>query len=309
MLGWVPATRLDMLVHGEDVVVVRADERGRSSLTDHLQLHLPARMRPGWHRTRPPSSAGRRRPPRCSARHADRRRRRTTRATASTAGEFSDDPTRSRRGVGGDGVAAAIGYRSRGFGGRRGEFGSGGSDFRRVHPEGHRREARRRHPRQLRQLWNKLLASEDWRNRPIDELTVTEFRQLIAETRASGVLRSNSRDGSVRERLFITALRRLYQFALEDGLIDPHHNPAARLKRPRNLRSSRHALPSDLLAGINTAAATTGHDPELDVLLIRLHTETACRRAGIKKLLEPWPRSPENPIRLRLTVDRTTAPR
>ncbi len=123
------------------------------------------------------------------------------------------------------------------------------------------------------------------------------------------MLRSNSRDGSVRERLFITALRRLYQFALEDGLIDPHHNPAARLKRPRNLRSSRHALPSDLLAGINTAAATTGHDPELDVLLIRLHTETACRRAGIKKLLEPWPRSPENPIRLRLTVDRTTAPR
>ncbi|MCP2297946.1 Site-specific recombinase XerD [Nocardia amikacinitolerans] len=128
--------------------------------------------------------------------------------------------------------------------------------------------------------WNKLLAREDWRDRPIDEPTVTEFRQLIAETRAARVLRSNSRDGSAGERLFITALRRLYQFALEDGLIDPHHNPAARLKRPRNLRSSRHALPSDLLASINTAAATTGHDPELDVLLLRLHTETACRRAG-----------------------------
>ncbi|MCP2297945.1 hypothetical protein APR11_004386 [Nocardia amikacinitolerans] len=44
-LGWVPATRLDMLVHGEDVVVVRADEHGRSTLTDHHQLHLPARIR------------------------------------------------------------------------------------------------------------------------------------------------------------------------------------------------------------------------------------------------------------------------
>jgi integrase len=34
------------------------------------------------------------------------------------------------------------------------------------------------------------------------------------------------------------------------------------------------------LAEINEVAATTGNDPELDTLLLRLHTETACRRGG-----------------------------
>jgi integrase/recombinase XerC len=31
---------------------------------------------------------------------------------------------------------------------------------------------------------------------------------------------------------------------------------------------------------INQMAAATGDDPELDTLLLRLHTETACRRGG-----------------------------
>ncbi len=34
------------------------------------------------------------------------------------------------------------------------------------------------------------------------------------------------------------------------------------------------------LAEINHVAATTGNDPALDSLLLRLHTETACRRGG-----------------------------
>jgi hypothetical protein len=34
------------------------------------------------------------------------------------------------------------------------------------------------------------------------------------------------------------------------------------------------------LAEINHAAAATGDDPELDTLLLRLHTETACHRGG-----------------------------
>jgi integrase len=32
------------------------------------------------------------------------------------------------------------------------------------------------------------------------------------------------------------------------------------------------------------AAATTGDDPELDTLILRLHTETACRRGGVLAL-------------------------
>ena len=39
-------------------------------------------------------------------------------------------------------------------------------------------------------------------------------------------------------------------------------------------------MPDTRLAEINEAAATTGDDPELDTLLLRLHTETACRRGG-----------------------------
>jgi integrase/recombinase XerC len=34
------------------------------------------------------------------------------------------------------------------------------------------------------------------------------------------------------------------------------------------------------LAEINQIAATTGDDPELDTLILRLHTETDCRRGG-----------------------------
>ena len=41
----------------------------------------------------------------------------------------------------------------------------------------------------------------------------------------------------------------------------------------------RKALPDTQLAEINQIAAATGDDPELDTLL-RLHTETACRRGG-----------------------------
>ena len=39
-------------------------------------------------------------------------------------------------------------------------------------------------------------------------------------------------------------------------------------------------MPDTRLAEINHVAATTGNDPDLDSLLLRLHTETACRRGG-----------------------------
>jgi integrase len=39
-------------------------------------------------------------------------------------------------------------------------------------------------------------------------------------------------------------------------------------------------LPDSRLAQINEVVATSGDDPALDALLIRLHVETACRRGG-----------------------------
>ena len=53
------------------------------------------------------------------------------------------------------------------------------------------------------------------------------------------------------------------------------------MDKPRRLPSTRRAVADRRLAEINHAAATTGDDPELDTLLLRLHTETAGgRRAG-----------------------------
>jgi integrase/recombinase XerC len=78
----------------------------------------------------------------------------------------------------------------------------------------------------------------------------------------------------------VAALRCLYQRAVDDGLITQADNPARKVAKPRRLPTTRRALPDTRLAQINQIAATTGDDPELDTLLLRLHTETACRRGG-----------------------------
>lgn len=78
----------------------------------------------------------------------------------------------------------------------------------------------------------------------------------------------------------VSALRCLYRYAVADGLISEAKNPAARVAKPRRVRSTRRAIPDARLAEIIHIAATTGNDPELDCLVLRLHTETACRRGG-----------------------------
>jgi integrase/recombinase XerC len=73
------------------------------------------------------------------------------------------------------------------------------------------------------------------------------------------------------------------------GYLSEADNPAAKVAKPRRQESRRRALPDDRLAEITQAAATGGDDPALDVLLLRFHTETACRRGGG---LEPSPTRP-----------------
>lgn len=72
----------------------------------------------------------------------------------------------------------------------------------------------------------------------------------------------------------------MYSHAEEDGLIDHAGNPAQKVAKPRRLPSTRRAVADKRMEEINRTAAATGDDPELDTLLLRLHTETACRRAG-----------------------------
>jgi site-specific recombinase XerD len=67
---------------------------------------------------------------------------------------------------------------------------------------------------------------------------------------------------------------------VEDRLISEAEDPARKVAKPRRLPSTRRAVPESQVAEINQVAASSGDDPELDTLLLRLHTETACRRGG-----------------------------
>jgi integrase/recombinase XerC len=126
--------------------------------------------------------------------------------------------------------------------------------------------------------WKKIV--DQWGQRRLDEPTPSEVKELGEYIRNTVVVRSNSRGGTSAVENFITALRCLYNQAVDDGLISAADNPAGKVDKPRRLKSTRHAVPDTRLAEINQTAATTGDDPALDTLLLRLHLETACRRGG-----------------------------
>jgi integrase len=125
---------------------------------------------------------------------------------------------------------------------------------------------------------NRIL--DQWGDRRLDEPTPSEIRQLMAYVRTHVVARRNARGGRSAQEHLVAALRCVYQRAVDDGLIAEADNPARKVAKPRRLPTTRRALPDVRLAEINQIAATTGDDPELDTLPLRLHTETACRRGG-----------------------------
>jgi integrase/recombinase XerC len=126
--------------------------------------------------------------------------------------------------------------------------------------------------------WNRVV--EHWGSRRLDEPAPSEIRQLMAYVKTHVAARRNARGGRSAEEHLVAALRCLYRRAVDDGLIAEADNPARKVAKPRRLPTTRRALPDTRLAEINEAAATTGDDPELDTLLLRLHTETGCRRGG-----------------------------
>jgi hypothetical protein len=126
--------------------------------------------------------------------------------------------------------------------------------------------------------WNKVVA--EWGDRRLDEPTPTEIEQMRVLVQATVVARRNARGGRSAAEHLVAAMRCLYRRAVMDGLIREADNPAAKVAKPRRLESTRQALADGRLAEINEVAASTGNDPQLDCLLLRLHTETACRRGG-----------------------------
>jgi integrase/recombinase XerC len=132
--------------------------------------------------------------------------------------------------------------------------------------------------RAYRPYWNRTVVQ--WGERRLDEPTPSEVKQLVAYVKANAVQRRNGRGGHNAAENLISALRCLYRHAVDDGLIDERDNPARKVGKPRRLPPARRAITDTRLAEINRVAATTGNDPELDTLILRLHTETACRRGG-----------------------------
>jgi integrase len=126
--------------------------------------------------------------------------------------------------------------------------------------------------------WNRIV--DQWGGRRLDEPTPSETRQLMVHVKTHVVAPRNARGGRSAQEHLVAALRCLYQRAVDDGLITEADNPAQKVAKPRRLPTTRRPLPDARLAEINQIAATTGDDPELDTLILRLHTETACRRGG-----------------------------
>jgi hypothetical protein len=130
--------------------------------------------------------------------------------------------------------------------------------------------------------WNRII--EHWGSRRLDEPTPSEILQLVAHVKTHVVPRRNARGGRSAAEHLVAALRCLYRHAEDDKLISAADNPARKVAKPRRLPSTRQAIPDTRLTEINQVAATTGNDPELDTLLLRLHTETACRLATMDQL-------------------------
>ncbi|AHH97583.1 tyrosine-type recombinase/integrase [Kutzneria albida] len=126
--------------------------------------------------------------------------------------------------------------------------------------------------------WNRVV--ERWGPRRIDEPTPTEIKQFAEWVKANTVRRRNAHGGLGAVENFIGAMRCLYRHAGNDGLIPESFNPALKVPKPRRAESLRRAITDTRLDEINETVSTTGDDPALDALIVRLHTETACRRGG-----------------------------
>ncbi|HEX5117820.1 MAG TPA: site-specific integrase [Pseudonocardiaceae bacterium] len=126
--------------------------------------------------------------------------------------------------------------------------------------------------------WNRVIRA--WGPRQLTNVTALEISQLAEAAKTTVVERRNARGGRSAAEHTISALRCVYNHAVADGILNDTDNPAKRAAKPRRLPSTRRALPDTRLDEISHVAATTGNDPALDALLIRLHVETACRRGG-----------------------------
>ncbi|HEY4018677.1 MAG TPA: tyrosine-type recombinase/integrase, partial [Pseudonocardiaceae bacterium] len=121
----------------------------------------------------------------------------------------------------------------------------------------------------------------------------------MRETMANTVPCRNSRGGSSAGEHLLADMRALYVRAIADGLVHPRYNPAAAVPKPPRPATNRRALNNPEFAAINHTAASSGDDPVLDSLILRIHHETACRRQAAILLQEDDLDEQWNLVRLR----------
>lgn len=124
------------------------------------------------------------------------------------------------------------------------------------------------------------MLAREWPDRRLDEPTPTEFVNLSIKIQERSILGRAYRGGHGARATFIDAVRFLYRCAVADKVLPASASPLANLKKPPKRKTLRRALTARQLAEINEVVATAGRDPAVDCLVIRLHTETACRRGG-----------------------------
>lgn len=118
-----------------------------------------------------------------------------------------------------------------------------------------------------------------WGERRLDELRASDIEGM-KNAAASARSRRSTRHGRHAGEHVVAAARAIYNRAIADGLIDHQASPAHKVAKPRRLPNTRRALTAWELEQINTTARISGNDAILDALLLRIHTETACRRGG-----------------------------
>jgi hypothetical protein len=126
--------------------------------------------------------------------------------------------------------------------------------------------------------WTRMATT--WGDRRLHKLLASDIEAMKNTAAKTARSRHSSRHGRYAGEHVVAAARAIYNRAIADDLIDHKNSPAHRVMKPRRLPNTRRALTAWELEQINTTARVSGNDAILDALLLRLHTETACRRGG-----------------------------
>ena len=126
--------------------------------------------------------------------------------------------------------------------------------------------------------WTRMATA--WGTRPLNEISASDIEAMQHHAAAGARSRRNGRHGRHAGEHVIAAARAIYSRAIADGQSTPGASPAHRVAKPRRLPSTRRALAAHELSRSTRPHAPAGTTSSSTPLLLRLHTETACRRGG-----------------------------